>query len=80
MKYLGASAIYICLKIIEQVHVNIKTRDVVERLKTLLNLDEQKFYSSSEILLNLAKNFEKKFSFAKNLIKFDSFTLEKTNN
>lgn len=78
MKYLGASAIYICLKIIEQVNLNIKTREVVDRLKLLLNLEEQKFYSSSEVVLNLAKNFEKKFSFAKNLIKFDSFTLEKS--
>lgn len=77
MKYLGASAIYICLKIMEQIAEQTQTRTTVERLKTLLNLDEQRFFQSSEALLGLAKNFERRFSFSRNLIKFDSFSLEK---
>lgn len=77
MKYLGASCLYICFKIIEQVNEEFKTRLYVEKLKLMLNLDEQTFYSSSEMLLNLAKNFESNFSFAKNLLKFDSFSLDK---
>lgn len=77
LKYLGASCLYICFKIIEQVNEKFKTKLYVEKLKLMLNLDEQIFYSSSELLLNLAKNFEKNFSFAKNLLKFDSFSLDK---
>ena len=77
MKYLGASSIYICLKIMEQILDNINTKQIVEKLKMLLNLEESRFYNSSELLLSLAKNFEKRFSFSKNLIKFDSFSLEK---
>lgn len=77
MRYIGASAIYICLKIIEQITSEFQTKYYVEKLKSLLSLEEQKFYNSSEKILDLAKNFEKKFSFGKNLIKFDSFSLEK---
>lgn len=77
MKYLGASSIYICLKIMEQIQDQTQTKQIVEKLKMLLNLEEQKFYNSSELVLSLAKNFERKFSFSKNLIKFDSFSLEK---
>lgn len=39
MKYLGASSIYICLKILEQVN-EINTREMVDKLKILLNLEE----------------------------------------
>jgi hypothetical protein len=77
LKYLASSCIYICLKIVEQVNVEFKTKYYVDKLKTLLNLKEQTFYHSSEILLDLAKNFEKKFPFSKNLLKFDSFSLDK---
>lgn len=77
LKYLAASCLYICFKIVEQVNEKLKTRLYVEKLKLMLNLDEQIFYSSSEKLLDLAKNFEVSFSFAKNLLKFDSFSLDK---
>lgn len=77
MKYLGASCLYICFKIIEQVNEKFKTKFYVEKLKLMLKLDEQIFFSSSELLLGLAKNFEKNYSFAKNLLKFDSFSLDK---
>lgn len=39
----------------------------IEKLKILLNLDEKKFFQSSELLLSLAKNFESEFPFSKNL-------------
>lgn len=77
MKYLAASCIYICFKIIEQVNRDFKTKMYVEKLKQMLDLNEQTFYTSSESLLALAKNFEKTFSYAKNLLKFDSFSLDK---
>lgn len=77
LKYLASSCIYICLKIIEQVNFELKAKNCVEKLKSLLNLKENIFYHSSEILLNLAKNFENQFPFSKNLLKFDSFSLEK---
>lgn len=77
LKYLAASCIYICFKIIEQVNRDFKTKIYVEKLKVILDLNEQTFYASSESLLALAKNFEKTFSYAKNLLKFDSFSLDK---
>lgn len=77
LKYLAASCIYICFKIIEQVNREFKTKSYVEKLKVLLDLNEQTFYASSESLLALAKNFEKTFSYSKNLLKFDSFSLDK---
>lgn len=78
LKYLAASCVYICFKIIEQVHRDFKTKAYVEKLKIMLDLNEQTFYASSEMLLSLAKTFEKSFPYAKNLLKFDSFSLEKT--
>lgn len=75
-KYLAASCVYICFKILEQVSREFKTKQLVDKLKSILELDETLFYKSSELLLNLAKNFETMFAFAKNLQKFDAFTLE----
>ncbi len=40
-------------------------------------LNEDTFYSSSEDILNLAKNFETRYPQSKNLAKFDSFQIEK---
>ena len=77
LKYLAASCIYICFKIVEQVNPDFRTKIYVEKLKIMLDLNEQTFYASSESLLALAKNFEKTFSYAKNLLKFDSFSLDK---
>lgn len=75
LKYIAASCVYICLKIIEQVDFDLDTKKIVGKVKGLLGLDEQVFFESSEMVLSLAKNFEMKFSFAKNLLKFDSFNL-----
>lgn len=77
LKYLGASCLYICFKIIEQVNDKFRTKFYVEKLKVMLELNEQIFYNSSELLLDLAKNFEKRFPFARNLLKYDSFSLDK---
>lgn len=41
--------------------------DIVEKLKKFLSLEEDLFFNSSEEILNLAKNFERKFPSAKNL-------------
>ena len=78
-KYLASSCIYITFKIIEQVCEGFRTKEYVDVLKQTLSLKEQVFYNSSELILNLAKNFERVFSFAKNLMKFDSFSLDKKN-
>jgi len=77
LKYLACSCLYICFKIVEQVNKDFKTKVYVEKMKIALSLNEQMFYNVSETMLNLAKNFEKAFPFAKNLLKFDSFSLEK---
>lgn len=76
-KYLAASCVYICLKIIEQVNTEFDTRFYVDKLRKMLCLNENTFFSSSESVLNLAKNFEGMYPFSKNLLKFDSFSLEK---
>lgn len=76
IKYLAASCLYICFKIIEQVHKDFRIRSLVEKMKSFLELDETTFYKSSELVLSLAKNFETLFPYAKNLLKFDAFTLE----
>ena len=77
LKYLAASSIYICFKIMEQVNREFKTKNYVDKLKLMLELNEQTFYAISESLLTLAKNFERSFPTAKNLLKFDSFSLDK---
>lgn len=77
LKYLACSCLYICFKIIEQINAGFRTKHFVERMKEMLVLNEQVFYSSSEVMLTLAKRFERNFPFAKNLLKFDSFSLEK---
>lgn len=75
-KYIAASCVYICFKIVEQVNREFKTKAYVDKIKAALELDDGFFYKSSEVVLNLAKNFETTFPFAKNLQKFDAFTLE----
>lgn len=61
LKYLSASTVYISLKIIEQIKQNMMIQETVDKLKRLLMLNEETFYSSSEDILNLAKNFEQRF-------------------
>lgn len=77
LKYLACSSLYICFKIIEQINSGFRTKLYVERMKEMLGLNEQVFYNSSEVMLTLAKKFERNFPFAKNLLKFDSFSLER---
>ena len=77
LKYLACSCLYICFKIIEQINRDFHTKVYVEKMKAALSLNEQTFYNASETMLALAKNFEKGFPFAKNLLRFDSFSLEK---
>lgn len=76
-KYLAASILYITVKIMEQVRQSLDIDLIVEKLKTLLTLNEDVFFSSSEEILALAKTFERKFPNSKNLQKFDSFQIEK---
>jgi hypothetical protein len=77
LKYIASSCLYISFKIIEQISKDFRTKVYVEKIKIALTLNEQIFYNASETMLALAKNFEKSFPFAKNLLKFDSFSLEK---
>jgi len=76
IKYLAASCLFISFKIMEQVFKDFKSKVYIEKIKSKLKLNEQIFFTVSEATLNLAKNFEKNFAFAKNLSKFNSFTLE----
>jgi len=81
LKYIAASCLYICFKIVEQVNREFKTKHFVDKIKAALELDDVFFYKASEVVLHLAKNFETTFPFAKNLQKFDAFTLdERTRN
>ncbi len=73
LRYLSASVMYITIKILEQIKSSVNIDDIVEKLKKFLWLDEDTFFNSSEEILALAKNFEKRFPNAKNLQKFDSF-------
>lgn len=76
LRYLAAASVYICFKIIEQVNRDFKTKQLVDKVKVILELDDVIFYKASEVVLALAKNFETAFPFAKNLQKFDAFTLD----
>ena len=78
LKYLACSCLYISFKIIEQINVSFRTKYYVEKMKEMLLLNEQIFYNSSEVMLLLAKKFERNFPFAKNLLRFDSFSLERS--
>jgi len=45
-------------------------------LKVILSLNEHKFIIVCEIMLNKAKKFEDNHPSLKNLLKYDSFTLD----
>ena len=77
LEYIGCGCIYLCFKIIEQAHQSFDLRTYLNQMKIIFNLNEMHFYKVSEEMLDLAKNFEQKFNFAKNLIKYDSFSLER---
>lgn len=51
LKYLGASTVYITIKIVEQVRANLDIEIIVDKLKKLLSLNEDIFYESSEEIL-----------------------------
>lgn len=51
LKYLGASTVYITIKIVEQVRANLDIEIIVDKLKKLLSLNEDVFYESSEEIL-----------------------------
>lgn len=76
IKYLASSCLFIAFKIIEQLNKDFKTKSYIEKLKHKLRLNEEVFFSVSEQMLDLAKSFEKRYPFAKNLSKFESFTIE----
>ena len=61
----------------EQIETEFKTKPFVEKLKVLLSLNETMFIEVCEKMLNLAKNFEDNYPTLKNLIKYDSFTLDR---
>lgn len=51
LKYLGASTVYLTIKIVEQVRANLDIEIIVDKLKKLLSLNEDIFYESSEEIL-----------------------------
>lgn len=75
MKYLAASCIYLCLKIISQAFGKINSKMFVSKIKSMLNLEDQEFYKCSKVMLDLSKDFKKKYDFVKNLEKFESFSI-----
>ena len=67
LKYLASSILFITTKILEQIKISLNIELLVNKLQKFLSLDEDLFYNSSEEILSLAKNFERKFPNAKNL-------------
>lgn len=78
LEYLACGCVYLCFKIIEQANETFSVRSYLEEMKKIFCLEEFTFYNASEDLLRLAKGFEKEYAFAKNLLKYDAFSLEKT--
>lgn len=78
IEYLGCACVYLGFKIVEQARPHFTVRVYVEDMKIAFGLKEIVFYQASEDLLELAKDFENVYQFAKNLIKYDSFSLDKT--
>ncbi len=77
LEYIGCGCVYLCFKIIEQAREDFNVKSYLDELKRAFGLDEVVFYNAAEDLLALAKNFEAQYSFAKNLLKYDSFSLER---
>lgn len=77
LEYIGCGCVYLCFKIIEQARPVFNVKKYLEEMKRTFGLDEVVFYNAAEDLLALAKGFETTFSFAKNLLKYDSFSLER---
>lgn len=78
LEYLGCGCVYLCFKIIEQARPEFPVKRHLDEMKRTFGLDEVTFYNVAEDLLALAKNFETTYGFAKNLLKYDSFSLERT--
>jgi len=55
---------------------NFKIESIVSKLKGYLKISESQFIDCSQQVLDLAKNFESRFSNLTNLSKFHSFSLE----
>lgn len=77
IEYLGCGCIYLCFKIIEQARPTFNLKHYLDEIKETFDLNELNFYRVSEDLLELAKAFEQTYSFAKNLLKYDSFSLDR---
>lgn len=75
LRYLSASCIYLCLKIITQSYVKINSKVFVSRIKSILDLEDDEFYDCSKFMLDLSKGFKQKYDFATNLEKFESFSI-----
>lgn len=78
VEYLGCGCVYLCFKIIEQARPDFNVKKYLDEMKRTFGLDEVIFYNAAEDLLALAKGFESTFGFAKNLLKYDSFSLERS--
>lgn len=78
LEYLGCGCVYLCFKIIEQAREDFNVKLYLDEMKRAFGLDEVLFYNAAEDLLTLAKEFESSFNYAKNLLKYDSFSLERS--
>lgn len=78
LEYIGCGCVYLCFKIIEQAREEFNVKLYLDEMKRAFGLDEVVFYNAAEDLLSLAKDFEAVFTFAKNLLKYDSFSLERS--
>lgn len=77
IQYVACGCVYLCFKIMEQAKSDFHVKIYLEEMKNIFELNEVEFYNTAEELLKLAKNFETEFFYAKNLLKYDSFSLEK---
>ena len=72
----AAACIYIGLKIIQQLESSFKIDHHAYRLRTLFGISDNMFFTCSQNVLDLAKNFESRYPSLGNLSKFHSFSLD----
>lgn len=72
----AAACIYIGLKIIQQLQSDFKIDSHAYKLRNLFGIDDNMFFTCSQNVLDLAKNFESRYPSLGNLSKFHSFSLD----
>lgn len=73
---LASACIYIGLKIVQQLEPSFKIDSLAYELRKSFSINDSQFFTCAQEVLDLAKNFETRYSSLSNLGKFHSFSLE----